>query len=259
MTQNLFEIQKPKLKTVKISDIEPWFNSRLVKGRQTQSMLSLGDIEPIKLVQSLKTDYKYKVIDGKDRLDSALKAGYDTILAIVMETDDLGEAAVTLASNLNRSNNYYDEALAVEKFKQAGLSNKEIAQKLGVQVNVINSRSRFLDVQPKIRDAVAKENISYQGALDTLDLPLAEQKSLGKRLAKGETVTTRQLKDKRLVNRQETIPGLGELVLSAPTPIESFRQAALNALANGHTHGELQSLLDSIIDSTVENIPLHLS
>src|SRR5690606_6116327 len=110
-TQNaLFEPPKARLETININDIQPWNTT----GRNAviKSVQALGMVTAIQ-VEELKAggNYRYRVIDGRRRLDAAKKNGVTEIPAVVLPNGGgLTYDALAAGANLARAFAPLDEA-----------------------------------------------------------------------------------------------------------------------------------------------------
>lgn len=138
-----------------------------------QSIQTYGIIQPI-IVR--KTKDGYQLIAGERRYRACRMIGRISIPAIVHEMNDEAVAAVCLIENLQRKElNYFEEAIAyatlINKF---GLTQEELALKIGKSQSAIANKLRLLKLPGEIRGLIATANITERHARALLKLNTVE-------------------------------------------------------------------------------------
>lgn len=119
----------------------------------TESLLSLsqsirhnGILQPL-TVRELE-DGEYELVAGERRLRAAIMAGYASVPCIPVLLNDTQSAVMSLLENLQREDlNYFDEATAIAKLiEQCGLTQEEVAKKLGKGQSTIANKLRLLRI-----------------------------------------------------------------------------------------------------------------
>jgi ParB family chromosome partitioning protein len=124
-----------------------------------QSILSYGLIQPI-VVRMVKGEYQ--IVAGERRFRACTMIGLREIPAIVQSMDDEKAAAVSLVENLQRKDlNYFEEANAYSLLMHSfGMTQEEIARKVGRSQSAIANKLRLLRINPKIRGMIDPDIIS---------------------------------------------------------------------------------------------------
>lgn len=123
------------------------------------SIKSTGLIQPI-IVR--KTDSGYQLIAGERRLRAAKLAGIKAIPAIIRDVDAFTQAQMALVENIQREDlNPVDRALAYRTLlTQLGLTQSELAGRLGEDRSVIGHYIRLLDLSDTVRQRVGQGQLS---------------------------------------------------------------------------------------------------
>lgn len=114
----------------------------------------------------------YELVMGERRFRAALKAGLREIPAVVRQTTDAEMLELALVENLQRRNlNPVEEALGYRRFAdEFGLSQEEIAARVGRDRSTIANALRLLGLPFKVRDAVAAGRLTAGHARALLQL-----------------------------------------------------------------------------------------
>ncbi len=123
----------------------------------------------------------YELIAGERRLRALKKLGAVSVDALVVEADDSEAAILSLVENLQREElHYLDEAEACRRLiQQHGLTQKEIAQRLGRSQSAVANLLRLMTLPDAVRDALRDAPLGERHARALLRLPNeAEQLSL---------------------------------------------------------------------------------
>lgn len=135
-----------------------------------QSIVQNGLLQPITVRQVALGEYQ--LIAGERRLQAFLKLGCVEIPALIEEVDDLSSMALALIENLQRENlNFFEEASALEALqKESGLSQSELARRIGQAQSTLANRLRLLRLSEPIRERILDENLSERHARALLTL-----------------------------------------------------------------------------------------
>jgi len=135
------------------------------------SIREFGVLQPV-IVKKDKYGL-YILIAGERRVRAAKLAGLTKIPAIIKNTDEKNAALIALVENVQRENlNYIEEAYAYKKLiDDYGLSQGDIARKVGKQQSTISNKIRLLGLPPDIREVLAKEQLTERHARVLLKLP----------------------------------------------------------------------------------------
>lgn len=136
----------------------------------TASIAEHGVLQPVIVVE---TGEGYTLIAGERRLRAASSAGLTTIPAIVRTATEQERLELALVENIQRSDlNALDEARAYRHLiDEFGLTQEQVAQRVGRSRPAIANSLRILDVAPQVQQAVADGTISggHARALASLD------------------------------------------------------------------------------------------
>ena len=127
----------------------------------------------------------YQLVTGERRLRASRLAGRDTIPAIVREFSDADLAEIALVENLQRADlNPLEEAAALQRLMtEFGLTQDELARRLGKSRPGLANSLRLLQAAPKVRDALAEGRLTAGHVRALLAVPVAAtQEALAERV-----------------------------------------------------------------------------
>jgi ParB family chromosome partitioning protein len=138
------------------------------------SIKEQGVIEPI-LVRMRSG--KYELVAGERRLRAARLAGLSMIPAIIKEFSDEQSLELALIENLQREDlNPMDEADGYDKLmKEFSFTQEEVAKKVGKNRSTVANMLRLLSLPEKIKQSLAKDEISFGHARALLSLDTQEK------------------------------------------------------------------------------------
>lgn len=135
------------------------------------SIMEYGLMQPITVRQTGPFDYE--LIAGERRLTACRNLGMTYIPAIVMTASTTDSAILALVENIQRENlSYIEEAEAFcTLISEHGLTQEELADKLGKSQSTIANKIRILKLSPKVRRMLAENNLTERHARALLRLP----------------------------------------------------------------------------------------
>ena len=135
------------------------------------SIRTNGILQPIN-VRRLQ-DGKFELISGERRLRAARMVGITKIPCVVMDVSDEQSALFAIIENVQRQNlDFFEEAVAIERLMtEYGLSQDEIAEKLGKAPSTLSNKLRLLRLPDEIRDKISYSGLSERHARALLTLP----------------------------------------------------------------------------------------
>lgn len=139
------------------------------------SIMEYGLMQPISVRQTGPFDYE--LIAGERRLTACKSLGMTYIPAIVMRANDTDSAILALVENIQRENlNYIEEAEAFcTLITEHGLTQEELADKLGKGQSTIANKIRILKLSPQVRQILTENSLTERHARALLRLPEERQ------------------------------------------------------------------------------------
>ncbi len=192
------------LKNLKITEVEPNreqprknFDKEALE-ELAESIKEYGLIQPIVVT---KKDGYYGIVAGERRWRASKIAGLKEIPAIIREDNEKINSEISLIENMQREDlNPYEKALGVRTLiDNYGLSQEEVAKKLGKGRSTIANIVRILNLEPRVLE-MAKEGKLTEGhckALLAITDPEKQYKTAIQMLERGATV--RQVEKKARV------------------------------------------------------------
>lgn len=128
------------------------------------SISEFGVLQPI--IVKKEKDGGYFLIAGERRLRAATMLGLTKIPAVIKEADERDSALIALIENVQRENlNYIEEAAAYRSLMEDhGLTQSEIAKKVGKQQSTISNKIRLLVLPLDIQLMLSHNNLSERHA-----------------------------------------------------------------------------------------------
>ena len=123
------------------------------------SIKEYGVIQPIIVT---KIDNFYEIIAGERRWRASKKAGLDEIPVIIRENDEQKNKAISLIENIQREDlNPFEKALGIKNLMQSyGLTQEEVAKKLGKSRSSIANSVRVLNLEPRVLEFAKQGKIT---------------------------------------------------------------------------------------------------
>ena len=174
--------QKNKLKIseIPISSIRPnpnqprkFFDNSALR-ELAESIKEYGVLQPI-TVRKVATGYE--LVAGERRLRSSQLAGLKTIPAIIINADEDKSAILALLENLQREDlSFFEIAEGYQKLiKDQGMTQDDIAKKLGKSQSTIANKIRLLRLSPIVRKIIREYSLTERHARALLNLDPEKQ------------------------------------------------------------------------------------
>ncbi len=196
------------------------FNEESLK-ELAASIREFGILQPLVISKIEKevesgTEVEYQLIAGERRLMAAKILGWERVPAIIKNISQKSEQlAMAIIENLQRTDlNPIETARAYAKLQdEFGLTQREIAAKIGKSRETIANTLRLLNLAGEIQEAVAKNQINEsQARLLLIIEDLTQQQNLFKELL-ANNLSVRELRQrikktdsqKSMVNSQQSI------------------------------------------------------
>ncbi len=175
----MFGISKPHLGVVNISldAIRP--NSRQPRkefdeeslDELANSIKNYGILQPIVVRRTGRNEYE--LIAGERRWRACQRAGLKEVPAIIKDTKDADTGILALIENIQREDlNFLEEAEGYKQLiQECGITQEELAEKLGKSQSAIANKLRVLKLSPQIIEIISREKLSERHARALLKLP----------------------------------------------------------------------------------------
>ena len=203
------------VKKIKITQIEPNkgqprtdFDEEKLAAL-AESIAEYGILQPI--VVKLNKNGFYTIIAGERRWRAARMAKLKEIPAVIKEYDEKSEKEVALIENLQRENlNAVEEAAGIKELMDVyGLTQEEVAKKIGKSRSAVANSVRLLNLPETVKKAIKEEMISMGHARAILGI--ADEKTMVAVLEKivSEDFSVRQteqyIKSLQTVKKEKTV------------------------------------------------------
>ena len=153
------------LRNLKITEVEPNRN-QVRKNFDQESLEELAEsIKEYGLIQPIvvtKKDNYYSIVAGERRWRASKLAGIKEIPAIIREDDEKVNAEISLIENMQREDlNPIEKATGIKTLMDNyGMSQDEIAKKLGKAKTTIINWTRVLNLDPRVLEMVREGKIT---------------------------------------------------------------------------------------------------
>jgi ParB family transcriptional regulator, chromosome partitioning protein len=189
------------LREVPVGSVQPnphqprtYFDEETLAGL-TASVAEVGVLQPL-LVRELADD-RYELIAGERRWRAAKRAGLQTVPVVVRETDEAGSLEQALIENLHRADlNALEEAAAYQQLvEDFGLTQEEVAQRVGKSRSAVANTLRLFQLPPSIQKLIGEGQVSAGHAKALLGTPdRAYQEALARRIV-ADGLSVREVED----------------------------------------------------------------
>ena len=218
-----------------------------------ESIQQYGVIQPINVRKI--SNSKYELVAGERRLRAAVMAGLKEIPAIVININDNDSAVLALIENLQREDlNYLEEAEGYSNLiNEHGLTQEELAQKIGKSQSTVANKIRLLRLPPLVKKILSDNNLTERhGALLKLHDEQLQLKVLKIVCEKGLNVKKTEELIERVIDKylgkgrdkpaekklSKTIKDIRIFVNTIRQAIELMRKSGVNAKAAQFDRGE---------------------
>ncbi|HEY8422175.1 MAG TPA: nucleoid occlusion protein [Thermoclostridium sp.] len=134
------------------------------------SIKEYGVIQPINVRKTPSNHYE--LVSGERRLRASIMAGLKEIPAIIIDVNEDDLAIMALIENLQREDlGYMEEAEGYRNLiRDHGLTQEELAQKIGKSQSTIANKIRLLRLPPMVKKILADHNLTERHARALLKL-----------------------------------------------------------------------------------------
>ena len=185
-----------------------------------QSIRALGVIQPLTVCYA--GDGNYRLIAGERRLRACKIAGLKSVPCIVTRADAEGEALVALVENLQRRDlDFFEQAAGIAAIIDAlGLSQTEVAQRIGKSQSSVANKLRLLRIPLPVREDILRYGLTERHARALLKLPATVMgDAVSEAAAKGMGITEFEKYTERLLALSDGTPeGILRIIKKTPKP-----------------------------------------
>ncbi len=133
-----------------------------------ESIREHGVIQPIVV---RKISDKYEIIAGERRYKASVLANKKSIPALIVNLNDKDAAEVALIENVQRQDlTPIEEAVSYKKILDMGMTQEQLAQKLGKTQSTVANKLRLLNLDEEVQEALLEQKISERHARSLLKL-----------------------------------------------------------------------------------------
>lgn len=166
------EIENVPVKNIRPNPYQPrkYFNQTAIE-ELASSIENYGILQPLSVRKIGESNYE--LIAGERRLRAAQLLNLETVPVIIVEIVDQDAAILALIENLQREDlNYIEEAQSYyHLINDHGLTQEEVAQKVGKSQSTIANKLRLLRLSDSVRKQVIDQSLSERHARALLRLP----------------------------------------------------------------------------------------
>ena len=193
--------ENDKLKNLKIIEVEPNRDQARKKFDQealeelAQSIKEYGLIQPIVVT---KKDGYYSIVAGERRWRASKIAGLTEIPAIIREDDEKVNSEISLIENMQREDlNPVEKAMGIKVLMDNyGMSQEEVAKKLGKGRSTIANWTRVLNLEPRVLEMAKEGKITEGHCKALLMITDPEKQYLAAMQLQERGITVRQMEEK---------------------------------------------------------------
>lgn len=137
-----------------------------------QSIKENGILQPLTIRRIHNSAY-YELVAGERRLRASIMAGIPKVPCLIIEIDYQESAVFSLLENLQRENlDFFEEAESISRLiSHFGMTQEEVAQKLGKGQSTLSNKLRLLKLPMEIRYFIQNEGLTERHARAMLKLP----------------------------------------------------------------------------------------
>ena len=142
-------------------------NRKVVLDAQfVNSIRTHGVIQPLLVTAHPEEEGRFHLVAGHRRLGAARKVGLDTVPALVRSLSEQEKLELALVDNLQRSDlNPSETALAMARLVELGVSQKELAKRIGRSTAYVRERLKLLELPVAARRMVDDDTLTIEQGL----------------------------------------------------------------------------------------------
>lgn len=137
----------------------------------SNSIKENGVLQPLLCRQINNSDY-FELVAGERRLRASILANLKTVPCVVIECSYEDSAVFSIIENIQRSDlDFFEEAVAINQLiEQFGLTQLELAKKLGKSQSALSNKLRLLKLPVDVRYFIEKNGLTERHARALLKL-----------------------------------------------------------------------------------------
>lgn len=209
----------------------------------TASVEEFGVLQPITV---RKVRGGYEIIAGERRFRAAENAGLDSIPAIIMNIDEKKSALLALLENLQRDDlSFFEVAESYQNLiRTQGLTQEEIAKKLGKSQSNIANKLRLLRLYPKTRRLILEYSLTERHARALLHLTDEEAQLRAVQTINEKKLNVSQTEELIKKMLKTSVSGAQKLKFKSFQDIRVFTNTikrALDIMRDGGVHADMET------------------
>ncbi len=174
-TKKRIQINEIPVSSIKPNPNQPrkFFDATALR-ELSESIIQFGVLQPITV---RKVRCGYEIVTGERRLRATQLAGINTIPAIVINADNDKSAILALLENLQREDlSFFEIAEGYQRLiKEQGMTQDDIARKLGKSQSTVANKIRLLKLTPIVRKIIREYALTERHARALLNLEPEKQ------------------------------------------------------------------------------------
>jgi ParB family chromosome partitioning protein len=252
--------REPRLAQIRVKEIErdptqPRKDMGDLSGLQA-SIAAHGVLEPV--IVSPLDEERYLLIAGERRLTAATLLGLPTVPAIIRTVEEHERLEIQLVENLHRKDlNPVEEAMAYRRLMdEFGLTQRDLAQRVGKSVAVINETLRILGLPEEVLAAVrTSEHATKSLLLEIAKQPEVEdQIGLWQQAQRGQ-LTVKKARERKLRDRKSPPPRCDIYLATATVTVQFKTEPATPRDVARALHEALETYVRDNALSTLDPAP----
>lgn len=147
-------------------DADPNNRHASVDKDMVASVRAHGVIEPILVRPNAEQSGRYQIVAGERRYRASILAELDSIDAIVRELDDQAAVELQIIENLHRRDlKATEEAAAMFRLVDMGMTQRELAKRIGKSAKYVGNRLRLLELPKAARKQLDSGQLTVEEAI----------------------------------------------------------------------------------------------
>lgn len=217
----------------------------------SDSIKQHGVIQPLVLRQ---IGDKYEIIAGERRYKASCLAGLTQVPAVIMNVDDGKSAEIAVVENIQRKDlTAIEEAQSYKKLLEKGMTQDELATKLGISQASIANKIRLLALSDEVQQALLLGRISERHARSLLQITDKEEQIRLLNKITEERLTVKQTDE--LINKiiGKVVVATDPLRQEEIKPIEEKKEDIFNMNIEPITQQNVPEVTNDFVNNNIDN------